>query len=60
MPKFLKNLPYSVGWLKNSFNFMISSQSLTIRLQKRKLSGVKLVERASQKRFLTAVAKAAT
>jgi hypothetical protein len=33
--------------------------TLRIRLQKMKLSGVKLVERAPQKHFLTAVAKAA-
>jgi len=59
MPKFLKKLLYPAGWLTNPFNFMLSSQSLTIRPQKRKLSGVKLVERAPQKLFLTVVAKVA-
>ncbi|MHB8069603.1 MAG: hypothetical protein ACYDIC_17055 [Desulfobaccales bacterium] len=59
MPKFLKRLTGQAGWLKNPFNFMVSSQLLTIRRQKKKLSGVRIVERAPQNHFGTLVAKAA-
>jgi hypothetical protein len=59
MPKFLKKLLYPVGWLTNSWEFILSSLSPDNSVTKEETCRVNLGERGPQNRFLTAVAKVA-
>ena len=59
MPKFLQKLPGPAEWLRNLWEFVLSSLLRDCSATKEEICGVKLGERGPQNHFSSAVGKTA-